>query len=739
MLNLHSLNQKYNWLRLQVGGGGGGSVNNPMTANLDGGGYSITNVDQLQSNSLTTQDATISTSINNTEPPKYVNLGALTSGNDYELANINTPADAEGDIVIHLRALQTPIKQEVLLSVIAYTDRVDIVVLNHLSESDTLVFTNFKYGTDGVKNSLVFTCGTSTTDCEYTVYQNQTNKGTGTYGSFFNPSFVLTPITLTSVYGEYPLNLNTVGGTSNINTSANLIASDTQTGSLGTNEVRSLTAPNPINLLNDIDGLSNSLKNFGTTETFNIASPSGTITSTADIDLTNTQNIKNGAIIETANLQAPATITDINVNTQINMNNLDINGVQNIRTDGIREATLGNDIIVHDEMNMQNNTIKNLPNPVNPHDAVNKTYADSLIGTGFVTNPMNADLDGGNFNISNTNSISATSIDGNTVTGNAGGTIESRGEFIHGFGTATNFSVGGSDITLAPSGNIKVKDFALTKDFIDYTNATSGGIATLNINDTTTTLTGSNDRVVIEDFATLDIGNNGIFQLDNPPSFVSQPNQLGVAQLPDTVYGTGNMDVLSLYSSNFNNNDPLIVSPSFNHQIWIKDVTATIPLNAGTQWNNASDGLVAPLYDFDPISAIAGETDGTDNVGTKLNINDTGYLIGIELHNRSLSGGWICSTSNASLEVVYYSSGTWRSFPAPLYLAGATSTTIGFNQNIFTLGYLNFVKTFGGNGHSGIWLGIKLNIPLGEFIDIQDPSNAMVSGTKSQIYNLRIL
>jgi hypothetical protein len=45
---------------------------------------------------------------------------------------------------------------------------------------------------------------------------------------------------------------------------------------------------------------------------------------------------------------------------------------------------------VFNEVNMNNNRITNLSNPIDNHDAVNKQYADSIIGGGNLTGPISA-------------------------------------------------------------------------------------------------------------------------------------------------------------------------------------------------------------------------------------------------------------------------------------------------------------------------------------------------------------
>ena len=90
-----------------------------------------------------------------------------------------------------MRARDPGFKQEVWANCCAFRDRSVIRILNNVVESDTQVFTDLKYGTDGagITNFLVFTCGTPSTTCEIAFFQNQADKGTAApYGSFFEPA-----------------------------------------------------------------------------------------------------------------------------------------------------------------------------------------------------------------------------------------------------------------------------------------------------------------------------------------------------------------------------------------------------------------------------------------------------------------------------------------------------------------------------------------------------------------------
>lgn len=84
-----------------------------------------------------------------------------------------------------------------------------------------------------------------------------------------------------------------------------------------------------------------------------------------------------------------------------------------------------------------------------------------------VSNPMTSDLDGGGFNISNVGTSTA-----DTVQNTSGGDMFSNGYFAHGGAGATDFGVAGTDITLAPSSTITVKDAALANTYFEYDQAT---------------------------------------------------------------------------------------------------------------------------------------------------------------------------------------------------------------------------------------------------------------------------
>ena len=157
----YQLNQKYNQLLALIaagGGGGGGSVSNPMTSNLNGGGYDIVNVDAVNAisfagttmtaNRVSAADLLTATNFNETDAPYYNNLGAITNTGTgkYQIAQVPVAVDAECSTLCVLRALDSGLKHQVFFSIMAYEDKATIVVLNNVAESDTPVFGQITYG-----------------------------------------------------------------------------------------------------------------------------------------------------------------------------------------------------------------------------------------------------------------------------------------------------------------------------------------------------------------------------------------------------------------------------------------------------------------------------------------------------------------------------------------------------------------------------------------------------------------
>ena len=157
------------------------------------------------------------------------------------------------------------------------------------------------------------------------------------------------------------------------------------------------------------------------------------------------------------------------MNSDVDMNNNAIINVDNIKTDNIFENTLNNGITLHNETNMTNNKIINLATPVANTDAATKLYVDNTAGSSGVQNPMVANLDGGNFNINNTQNITS-----QTLQNTDGGNMFSKGTFQHGGLSIGDFGVGGDTITFSSA--LTANDSIL----VAYTDGTNSflGVAT---------------------------------------------------------------------------------------------------------------------------------------------------------------------------------------------------------------------------------------------------------------------
>ena len=338
------------------------------TTNIDfGGGHGITNADEVQSALLTCPN------INECAAPIYNNVGSVVPPVDYEIARITLPAQAEASAIFVIRCLDVGLKQQIVLQVIGFGTRGVIRILNHQSESDTLIFTSIKYGTDGAINYLVATCGTPSATCEMRMYQNQDDKGAITYGNsweFGNH----TPVTLTTTYNSIPVQVGTAGTSGNFNIEGALEANSHATDTLQVNQISVWTDP-AITLNSDVNGVLTNLSNFNTIQAvqgnFTQLTAPTDIAVLTNVDLQNNQiynslgdnieigdNLKlNGNdIIEIDAIEGNAG-NDITSNSNLAMGGNDLKNVNNIRVDNIFENTASNDVVVHNTLNMNNNHI----------------------------------------------------------------------------------------------------------------------------------------------------------------------------------------------------------------------------------------------------------------------------------------------------------------------------------------------------------------------------------------------
>lgn len=489
----YALNAKYNSLLslISAGGGGGGAVNNPMTNNLNGGGYDILNVDTYAGNifdGTTLQlsgNATVANitatdnvnalkvnapEINDTDAPSYVNLGAIAPGIEYELARIPVKTDAEGSILMVLRGVQTGFKQTVFIQVIGYNDKSVIRILDNLSESDTPIFGAITYGEDSAaagQNVLGFTCSAASTSCEVAFYQNQSDKGTGVYGAPFIPTAGLTPVAgYAFTYATQPLTNFTAGSTGNWDVGGTGTFGGIMTAPVANIDQLTDRAGAGITMVGtDLIVSGNNIKLANNVETSVILTPfaGGSLNLGSDF---NTQ----GFVMRSLAV-APDNV--IKMESDLEMLGQNILNVDSIKLNSIGEAT-GAGISLNAETDLNANKIINVAAPTANTDVANKLYVDTTASAAGVQNPMIVGLDAGGFDITNIG----------TLSNNSGtGVINSNGDFNHLFASgATNFNVGGTQITFNPQTSLAIKSTNLATTFFDYATLSR----TLSVNDTAT-------------------------------------------------------------------------------------------------------------------------------------------------------------------------------------------------------------------------------------------------------------
>jgi len=765
------LNAKYNsLLALISGGGGGGGVSNPMTSDLNAGGFDITNATDInavdlnasadltanrviatnlvQGGTIDATDILLTPNINRTDAPSYGNLGAIVPATQYEIATITPKADAEGTILGVLRGLDSGLKHTVFFQVIAYADRAVIRILNNVSESDTPIFLSLEYGEDSVdatKNSLTFTCGTPSSTCEIAFYQNGGDKGTGlAYGSPFIPATSGVIATHSTTYAQATLNLNTAGTSANFRVESNLFADDTDTKSLQTNTLATYTNPE-IQVVSDMNLVSSSsIKQAISVQTNNLVSGGAfPIQASSDMDFQNNLLVNSVDdflnIDENIDLQATGhgivnltSLTgtnsgadDIVMNSDVDMNNNAIINVDNIKTDNIFENTAANGITIHNETNMTNNKIINLAAPTANGDGANKLYVDTVAGSSGVQNPMVANLDGGNFNITNLSGITATQVQNDD-----GGLMSSRGTFLHGGSLATigQFGVGGDEINFAPNSTFSIKSFSGADTYFQYDQSTQ----------TLSTLFGARQELAggstLEVKGAADIAVATAGKIDASPGGSIVFNS--TANPPGNFGELSMLDVNGLGISNFPQTLGLVNTVAQPQVIGCSTIINTridcsvVPFNSGTSWDNTSDGSIIYAVDSNTLVFQEGLPTGVNNHDNNQVVFD-GWLVGVGANNASNLGGWVCS-GGASVEVIGATTG---SFPVPCILGDATSAFNRENRPLPQAGWVRADET----NRGGVALAIRLNIPPGDTHNVNKPAKPDVNMNKIIIQNIPIL
>ena len=520
--------------------------------------------------------------------------------------------------------------------------------------------------------------------CEVAYYQNQAGAGTGAYGSFFVPANVLSaPITLSSTYATTGLTQFTAGTSGNFKVDATLTAPDGNIATLQSDTISSLAGGNI---------------NVNTQTNFN-----------ANVDMATTNITK-------ANSIQLDTLTKLGGNA--------IGGVSTIATDGITENTLGNGVIINNEISMTNNKIINLGLPTANNDAASKLYVDTTAGSSGVQNPMLTNLDGGGFNISNVNGMTATQL-----STSGGGLMTSAGTFQHGGLSVGDFGVGGDTITFAPSTSWKIKNFGLSTTYFDYDQSTQ----------TLTTENGARQELAggsvmeVKSSAEIAVATGGKVNAAGGGSIV-----FNSTAAPVTDYGEMSMlDVNGLGISTLPQiNSTVDTGVGIPQVIGCSTIVnarcdcSTRPFDTGTSWDTASDGTVFYITDSNSLVYQEGLPRGVNNHDNN-QIVFSGWIVGIGANNASNLGGWVF-TGGASAEVC---DGAGNPFPNPIILGDVSSA---FNQENLVFPQTAWIRANNPN-LGGIDLTIRLNIPPASTIDVNDPQNLNVNLNKVIVQQIPII
>ncbi len=482
MLNITSLNQRLTTLQAEINTLNppvGGSVNNPMTTNLDAGAFNISNIaDATGVNGSFTSTLTSSfvngavitatnkmdtPNINDTSPPQYVSYGAVTAPTEYILGAIQPKSGAEGCVSGVLRALQSGFKQTIYFNVIGFENKGTILILSNVAESDTPIFGSLQYGedvADPTRNLLTFITATPTTKVECVLFQNQADLGAlAPYGSPF--TFPIGTGQVGAIYAQTDLTLNTLEHTGTIKSQVKVEAPSANIDQLTDLGGGGITLQGT-----DLIASGNNIKLANNVETSVIKTPfaGGSLNLGSDF---NTQ----GFIMRSLAV-APDDV--IKMESNLEMLNGDILNVDEIDINAINKTTPGGNIIINAPIDMNSNKITGASAPTANSDVANKLYVDTTASASGVQNPMIVDLDAGSFNI--------TSV--GTLTNNGtSGVINSNGNFFHNYQTGANlFTAGGDIITFNPETELKITSTNQGATLVDYQQSNR----TLTINDSAT-------------------------------------------------------------------------------------------------------------------------------------------------------------------------------------------------------------------------------------------------------------
>ena len=418
-------------------GGGGGGVNNPMTSDLDGGGFDIFNVGSFTGMDITVDEANI-TELNNSDPVKYYNMGGVAAGNEYLVCQISPERFAEGSVTIVSRCLDPGFKQNIVWTVTGYGRRANVNIISHLCESDTPIFDALIVADDGIPTSIncILRCNADSATWEVRSYMNQNDMGTipayGTYWRFPSPATLAPPIGTTLVelrLGFQPEGESQMSGDLTVRdgiSCSTLFANATvTTGRVLTNEIID-------NGLGLIDVLTSVRMNNFDIQSANIIGAQAFVTAILGATIP-IGHPTNGPIFVDTNNNRVGILTstpqeDFEIAGNLQLDSAGANKIkfydntattERAEIDAAASGATGGKLVfytkedpgvitarmtIEEDGRIQvTNRIENVPNPVNLQDVATKDYVDTSIPslTGYVQNPMTVDLDAASFGINN--------------------------------------------------------------------------------------------------------------------------------------------------------------------------------------------------------------------------------------------------------------------------------------------------------------------------------------------------
>ena len=429
----------------------GGGVTNPMTSDLDANGYSILNILETSTAQLSVEE------VNDSSPVIYRNKGAVVSGNYYNVGEGLQMTDAEASCIVVSRCLDPGFKQTMVIHVSMFNAKAHLNLISNAIESDTPIFTLCSAGDDGLgSGGFKFFCNQNSSTWEYRVYRQQDDKGTGTYpaNGYFNFSaagavptsaWVITYAELdTSVHASAAVSGSFLAKTSltsaTLQTDTATATVSLSTARVNTDELNNNGGTGLVDVLTPIRMNNNDIQSAGVigANAYYTGGPSilplGAPGGPLYLDTANNR----------VGINVPNPQEDLEVDGNIQLDSSGPNKikfydssatVERAEIDAAASGTTGGKLIfytkedpgvitarmtIEEDGRIQvTNRIENCPNPVNPQDVATKDYVDSSVPTGFVTNPMSADLDGGQFNITNIDLLQVQNGTGTTFSADA--------------------------------------------------------------------------------------------------------------------------------------------------------------------------------------------------------------------------------------------------------------------------------------------------------------------------------